>query len=72
MSTDLEKFSSQMDAKVLAELRAYAKTNNKRIADILSEAVSSHLQQVRLRPAFRSAVDLVIEENSELLERLAK
>lgn len=72
MSTDLEKFSSQMNAEVLAELREYARSSNKRIADILSEAVRVHLHQVRLRPAFRDAVDVVVEENADLLKLLAE
>lgn len=72
MSSELEKFSSQMDSDVLNELRSYARSSNTRIADILSEAVRSYLDQVRVRPAFHEAADAVIEENAELLERLAK
>jgi len=72
MSTELDKFSSQLDAQVLAELREYARASNQRISDILTEAVSAHLQRVRLRPAFRDAADSVIRDNRELLKRLAK
>jgi hypothetical protein len=61
-----------MDKEVLAELREYAKETNKQISTILTEAVSSHLRSVRIRPAFRQAMDEVLEENSDLLERLAR
>lgn len=66
------KFSSQMDKQVLAELREYAKESNRRISTILSEAVSLHLRNVRIRPAFRGAMEEVLENNSDLLSRLAR
>ena len=72
MGKSLEKFSSQLDCQVLAELREYARQSNQRISSILTEAVSSHLQRVRIRPLFRQAMDEILEENSELLSRLAK
>lgn len=72
MDNTLEKFSSQLDRDVLAELREYARESNQRISSVLTEAVSSHLQRVRVRPVFRRAMDEILEENSELLSRLAK
>ncbi len=72
MSEQLEKFSSQMDRKVLAELRRYAKESNQQISVVLTEAVSVHLQTVRLRPAFRKAAATVLDENADLLTRLAR
>ena len=72
MSSHLEKFSSQMDPGVLAELRDYARETNRPISAILNEAVSAHLRNVRVRPAFREAMAEVLEENSELLKRLAR
>jgi uncharacterized membrane protein YheB (UPF0754 family) len=72
MDSTLEKFSSQLDRQVLTELREYAKQSNQRMSSILTEAVSSHLQRVRIRPVFRQAMDEILEENSELLSRLAK
>jgi hypothetical protein len=72
MGSNLEKFSSQMDRQLLADLRKYARTENIRMSDILNEAVSTHLERVKLRPAFRSATEKVIEENRDLLQRLAK
>lgn len=72
MGTDLVKFSSQMDRQVLAELRDYARQSNRRIADILTEAVTAHLQQMRVRPAFRDAAETIVSENQELLSRLAR
>lgn len=71
MAHDLEKFSSQMDKEVLAELREYSRESNRQISGILTEAVSSYLESVRLRPAFREAANEVLDENRELLQRLA-
>lgn len=72
MARNLEKFSSQMNRDVLAELRDYAKESNRQISGILTDAVASYLENVRLKPAFREAATEVLEENSELLQRLAK
>ena len=72
MSPDLEKFSSQMDPKILSELRKYSREANIRISDILNEAVSTHLERLRVRPAFRNAVDHILNENEDLLKRLAR
>ena len=66
------KFSSKIEASTLRELRSYAKDSKLSIADILSEAVAQHLHLVRVRPAFRAAVEESIAENAELYERLAK
>ncbi len=72
MPHDLKKFSSQMNKDVLAELREYSKESNRQISGILTDAVSSYLESVRLRPAFRKAANEVVEENRELLQRLAR
>jgi len=72
MKIRLEKFSSQMDPNVLAELRRYASESNQQISAILTEAVSIHLRTVRLRPVFRDAVAQVLDENADLLSRLAR
>ena len=72
MPKKLEKFSSQMSKETLSKLRAYSESSKKKISDILTDAVENHLQQVELRPAFKSAVDKVIEQNKELLKSLAK
>ena len=72
MPKKLKKFSSQMSKDTLEDLRAYAESSKKKISDILTEAVEAHLNQVQLRPAFRQAVEKVIDENEELLKNLAK
>ncbi len=66
------KFSSKMDNSVLKQLRKYAKDSRRSIANVLTEAVSEHLDRVRVRPIFRTAADEVLQENKELLQRLAK
>jgi DNA-binding TFAR19-related protein (PDSD5 family) len=69
---DMVKFSSKMDREVLEALRAQAQEQNRTLAGILTEAARAYLDQVQLRPAFRSAVDEVLEEHDELLSRLAR
>ncbi len=68
----LKKFATQIDEQVLKELKKFADESDRSISGIVSEAVAQYLGNVRVRPAFRSAMSEVIEENAELLERLAK
>jgi hypothetical protein len=66
------KFASQIDARVLQELRQYAKENDRTLSGVLTRAVDEFLQRARVRPAFRNASDEVMDEHEELLRRLAK
>lgn len=66
------KFSSQMDDETLAELRGLARETDRSLSRLLTEAVQQYLRTVRVRPTFAAAVDEVIEEHAELLERLAR
>ena len=66
------KFASLVDAKVLRDLRAYAAESDRSISSLVSEALAEYLTKVKVRPAFRSAMDEVIAENEELLRRLAR
>lgn len=66
------KFSSKIESSVLKELRSFAQESKRSISDLLTEAVSSHLQDIRVRPAFRRAMTEVLDENDELLKRLAR
>jgi rRNA-processing protein FCF1 len=66
------KFASQIDSRVLAELRQFAKENDRTLSGVLTRAVDEFLQRARVRPAFRKAADAVLDEHDELLRRLAK
>jgi uncharacterized membrane protein YheB (UPF0754 family) len=66
------KFATQIDEKVLKDLKKFAEQSDKSISKIVSEAVETYLQRAQLRPAFRNAMDEVLDEHSELLKRLAK
>lgn len=68
----LTKFATQVDIGVLKDLRDYAKAQGKSISRLVSEALAEYLKKVRVRPAFRNAMEDVISENEELLKRLAK
>ena len=61
-----------MNKEVLARLREYADSSDRAIAQIVSEAVAEYLTRIEVRPAFRSAVDEIVQEHEELLKELAK
>ncbi len=68
----LEKFASQLDAKLLAELRRYARASDRTLSGVIGEAVAEYLDRVRVRPAFRKATKEVLADHASLLKRLAK
>ena len=68
----LKKFATQIDEPTLEDLRAYAKSTGRSISAVVSEAVGEYLKRASVRPAFRSAMDKVLEDHAELLSRLAK
>ena len=39
---------------------------------VVTEAVEEYLKRASVRPAFRSAMDEVLEDHAELLDRLAR
>lgn len=67
-----KKFATQIDENVLKELKAYVKSADRSISNVVTEAIAEYLQKVKLRPAFRSAMDEVLNDHAELLEKLAK
>jgi len=67
-----KKFATKVSSEALAELRSYAREANRSISDVVDEALKSHLRMVRVRPAFRSAVEQVVDKHSEALKRLAQ
>ena len=68
----LKKFATQIDESALKDLRAYAKSTGRSISSVVSEAVEEYLKRASVRPAFRNAMDEVLEDHAELLKRLAK
>lgn len=67
-----KKFATQIDEKVLKDLKLFAKKMDRSISKIVSDAVKEYIARAEVRPAFRSAMNEVIDEHSELLKRLAK
>ncbi len=67
-----KKFATQIDEQVLKDLKKYVQESDRSISGVITEAVADFLQKVRVRPMFRSAMEEVINENEELLTRLAK
>jgi predicted transcriptional regulator len=68
----MTKFASQMDDRLLAELKAYAKASDRKLSGVIGEAVAEYLARARVRPAFREATEEVLAEHAELLQRLAR
>lgn len=66
------KFATQIDSEVLRSLKLFAKTADKSISRVVSDAVAEYINKYQVRPAFKSAMDEVLSENEELLKRLAK
>ena len=66
------KFATQIDEKVLKDLKSYVNETDRSISSVVNEAVAEYLQRSKLRPAFRSAMDEILDEHEELLTRLAK
>lgn len=67
-----QKFATQMDEAVLQQLRETAKATGISISMLVQDAVVEHLRRVRVRPAFREAMDDVLTQHADLLARLAK
>jgi uncharacterized membrane protein YheB (UPF0754 family) len=67
-----KKFATQIDEKVLKDLKAYVSEADRSISSVVTEAVAEYLHRSKLRPAFRSAMDEILDEHQELLKRLAK
>jgi hypothetical protein len=67
-----KKFATQIEETTLEDLRAYARSTGRSISGVVNEAVGEYLKRASVRPAFRSAMDEVLEEHAELLKRLAK
>lgn len=69
---DAKKFATQIDAKVLEDLKAFAKQTERSISKVVNEAVKSYIEKAQVRPAFKSAMDEVLDDHAELLKRLAR
>lgn len=66
------KFATQLDETTLEELRAYAKSTGRSISSVVNEAVGEYLNRAQVRPAFTNAMDEVLDEHADLLQRLAR
>ncbi len=66
------KFATQLDETTLEELRAYAKSTGRSISSVVNEAVGEYLNRAQVRPAFRTAMEEVLDEHADLLQRLAR
>jgi len=67
-----KKFATQIDEKVLKDLKSYTAQSDRSISSVVTEAVAEYLQRSKVRPAFKTAMDEVLNDHEELLKRLAK
>jgi len=67
-----KKFATQIEESVLKELKSFVKSEDRKISAVVTEALEEYLNKRKIRPVFRSAMDEVLDENSDLLKRLAK
>ena len=75
MTKNREKFSTQMDKDLLAELKALAKSEGRQIQSIVEEAVEAYVHEAsgaNMRPAVRLAYEQSIKRFSPLYEKLAQ
>ena len=70
--SQMVKFSSQMDPAIFENLRDYAKREDRKLGNVLSDAVRMYLERARVRPVFDDAATQVLNDNDELLRRLAR
>lgn len=66
------KFATQIDEKVLKDLKSFANQSDRTISSVVTEAVAEFIHRAKVRPAFRRAMEQVLDDDAELLERLAK
>ena len=67
-----KKFATQLDPVVLGRLRRFARQEDRSISRVVNDAVAEYLDRSEVRPVFRRAMDQVLDEHGELLERLAR
>ena len=70
-----QKFATQMDAALLARLRAYAKSEGRQIQSVLEEAVEMMLREKQgyvMRDDVKAAMENSLEQFGELYKRLAQ
>lgn len=72
MKTKPKKFATQIDEKVFKELKSFVEQTDRSISSVVSEAVAEYIHRAKLRPAFDKAMDEVLNEHTDLLQRLAK
>ena len=73
--TKRKKFATQMDARLLQELRDYAKSEGRQIQAVLEDAVRALLKDKRgytMRPNVKAAYEESLEQFDDLYKRLAQ
>ncbi len=66
------KIATQIEEKVLKDLKKFVAANDQSISHVITVAVAEYIDRARLRPIFRRSMEEVLDEHSELLDRLAK
>jgi len=75
MALQREKFSTQMDTKLLADLRRVALAEGRQVQSLFEEAVATLLQardKLRPSPDVINKAEAIMDKHSDALEYLAK
>lgn len=75
MSLHREKFSTQMDSKLLSDLRRVAKQEGRQLQSLIEEAVErllSEKDKLRPNPSVVNKAQAAMDKYSDALEYLAK
>ncbi len=75
MTKKREKFSTQMDSKLLKELKDLAKSEGRQIQSIVEEAVEEYVAEntgYKMHPEIKKAYARSIDRFDSLYEKLAK
>lgn len=70
-----KKFATQMDTRLLKDLRDFAKSEGRQIQSVLEEAVEAFLKEKRgyvMRPDVKAAQDRILKKYAKTFEALAK
>ena len=73
--SERKKFATQMDSRLLKDLRDFAKSEGRQIQSVLEEAVEAFLKEKRgyvMHPDVKAALEVSLDKYDELYKRLAQ
>ena len=68
----MRTFTVRIPDELAADTEALARVAGASVNETIRKAIEEEVERQRKRPAFRSRLQTIIEEDRELLERLAR